>query len=115
MSDDEKILVVTMRCIDIAASCSDIDKIKCTECGEMTWLSISWRGKKIDRTVCEKCFEKENKYKSDCSIYVTKNCLNDALKHLKEAENPRGTDEEIKKRMISYMERKMGVKISITD
>ena len=45
MSDDEKILVVTMRCIDIAASCSDIDKIKCGECGEMTWLSIYWRRK----------------------------------------------------------------------
>lgn len=111
----EEIIVVTMRCIDMAASCSDIDKIKCAECGEMTWLSISWRGKKIDRAVCEPCFEKEKYKNSDYSTYVTKSCLNDALEQLKDTLHPEGTDEDIKKRMITHMEKKMGVKITITD
>lgn len=115
MDDKEEIIVITMRCIDVAASCSDIDKIKCEECGEMTWLSVSWRGKKIDRVVCKPCFEKDKYKNSGYSACVSKRCLDDALKHLKLTENLDGTDEEIKKRMITYMEEKMGKKVTITD
>jgi hypothetical protein len=116
MSEEEEIIVVTTRCIDMAASCSDIDKIKCSECGEMTWLSSSWRGKRIDRAVCQHCFEGKDKYKkSDYSAYVTNSCLNDALKQLKETVHPKGTDEAIKKRMIRYIEEAIGKKIAITD
>lgn len=116
MSDKEEIIVVTMRCIDMAASCSDIDKIKCAKCGEMTWLSSSWRGKKIDEAICEHCFEDKEKYKNrDYSMCVTKSCLNDATKQLKESENLKGTEEDIKKRMIAYLEKKFGKKVTITD
>jgi hypothetical protein len=111
----EEITVVTMRCIDMAASCSDIDKVKCSVCGEMTWLSSSWRGKKIDRAVCEPCFEDEKYIHSDYTTYVTKSCLNDALKQLKDSYSIKGTDKDIKKRMIEHMEKKMGMKIIITD
>jgi hypothetical protein len=115
MGDKEEIIVVTMRCIDMAASCSDVDKIKCAECGEMTWLSSSWRGKKIDKAVCEHCFEKEKYKNGDYSAYVTEACINYALEQIKEFCSQEGTDEDIKKRMIKYMEHKMGVKITITD
>jgi hypothetical protein len=113
--EKEEIIVVTMRCINMAASCSDIDKIKCAECGEMTWLSSSWRGKRIDKAVCEQCFEIERYKKRDYSTCVTKSCLNDALEQVKDTCIIRGTDEDIKKRMVSYIEKKMGVKITITD
>jgi hypothetical protein len=114
-ANKEEIVVVTMRCIDTAASCSDIDKIKCSVCGEMTWLSSSWRGKRIDRAVCEPCFEKEKCVHRDYTACVTKSCLNDALKRLKSSCNIRGTDKDIKKRMMEHMEKKMGMKIVITD
>lgn len=63
MIDKEEIIVVTKRCIDMAAHCENIDKIKCSKCGEMTWLSISWRGKKIDRAICQHCFENDEQKK----------------------------------------------------
>jgi hypothetical protein len=114
-ANKEEIVVVTMRCIDMAASCSDIDKIKCSVCGETTWLSSSWRGKHIDRAVCEHCFAKEKYTHRDYTACVTKSCLSDALKHLKSSCNLKGTDKDIKKRMMEYMEKKMGMKIIITD
>ena len=116
MGEKDEIIVVTTRCIDMAASCSDIDKIKCADCGEMTWLSSSWRGKKIDRAVCDHCFEDKERYKnSDVSAYVTKRCLNDALKQLKDTCRLEGTDEDIKKKMVEYVEKKIGIKVTITD
>ena len=114
-ANKDEIVVVTMRCIDMAASCSDIDKIKCSVCGETTWLSSSWRGKKIDRAVCEPCFEKGKCINGDYTACVTKSCLNDALKQLKSSCNIKGTDKDIKKRMMEHMEKKMGMKIIITD
>jgi hypothetical protein len=115
MGEKEEVIVVTMRCIDMAACCDDIDKIKCADCGEMTWLSSHWRGKKIDRAVCEHCFEKDEYKNVDYSAYVTKNCLNDAAKQLKKSENLKGGYEDIKKRMIEYLEKKLGKKVTITD
>lgn len=114
-TNKDEITVVTMRCIDMAASCSDIDKIKCSVCGETTWLSSSWRGKKIDRAICEPCFEKGKCINGDYTTCVTKSCLNDALKQLKSSCNMKGTDADIKKRIMEYMEKKMGTKIVITD
>lgn len=114
-TDKEEIIVVTMRCIDMAASCSDIDKIKCANCGEWTWLSVSWRGKRIDKAICEPCFEKEEYKSRDISACITRECLDDVLKQLKEIYDLKGTDKNIKKRMIEHMEKKMGRKITITD
>jgi hypothetical protein len=114
-ANKDEMIVVTMRCIDMAASCSDIDKIKCSVCGETTWLSSSWRGKKIDRAICEPCFAKEKYVHRDYTACVTKSCLNDALKQLKNSCNIKGTDKDIKKRMMEHMEKKMGTKIIITD
>ena len=115
MGDKEEIIVVTTRCIDNVAYFDNIDKIKCSKCGEMTWLSISWRGKKIDKVICAHCFEKDEQKKVDYSACVTKACLNDALKHLKDTLHLEGTDDDIKERMIRCLERKLGKRITITD
>lgn len=116
MDDTEEIIVVTMRCIDTSASCCDVDRIKCDVCGEMTWLSSSWRGRKIDRVICDHCFEDEKANKSgDYSACVTRRCLEDAQKYLKDILHLGGTDEDIKKKMISYLEKKIGKKITIVD
>jgi len=111
-SEDE-IIVVTMRCIDSVAHFKDIDKVECGICGEMTWLSANWRGRKIDRIICKHCYD-EGKYKDDDNTTnVTEACINDAVKLVREYYNIQGTDEEIRKRMIEVMERKTGEKINI--
>ena len=113
MKNSAKIIVVTARCIDMAASCEDIDRVPCTECGEITWLSSSWRGKKIDKIVCGACFEK-GKYKNkDHSVNVTEECLNDAAKFVKENYGRSRSDKEVKKIMMDIMEKRIGRKINI--
>jgi hypothetical protein len=113
MKKKDEIVVVTMRCIDMAASRSDVDKIRCAECGEMTWLSISWRGKKIDRIICESCF-KNRKYKnSDYSACVTEECLEEAVESVRDNYGETTPDKDIKKRMIKIVEEKLGKKVKI--
>lgn len=115
MRNKEEIVVVTVRCIDMAARCADVDKVKCSDCGEMTWLSPSWRGRNIDRIVCEPCFSKVKYGNDGCKAYITKRCLNDALEELKNILHLEGGDDDIKKEMIYLMERRMGKKIEVTD
>ena len=115
--DEDKIIVITMRCIDSVAHFADIDRVECGICGEMTWLSANWRGRKIDKIVCKHCFE-EGKYKDDDddeddSFNTTDVCLNDAIKLLRERYDVKGTDEEIRKRLIETMEEEIGQKINI--
>ena len=116
MKDKEEIIVVTARCTDVAASCGDIDKVPCTGCGEMTWLSNSWRGKKIDKIICVHCFKNSEKYKgSDCSANVTERCISDAVEWAKKNHCPERTRKEIREEMIRIMEEKMGRKIKIVE
>lgn len=113
MDNKDEIIVITMRCIDMAASCDDIDKMQCAECGEMTWLSASWRGKKIDKIICKSCFEKEKYLDGDYSANVTEECLDDAIKFVREHYGVAKTDKEIRERMVKIVERKLGKKINI--
>ena len=107
--DDQKV-VITMRCIDMASLTSDIDKVPCAECGEMTWLSISFRKMKVDKIICERCFFKSEKRKDeDYCACVTEECLNDALALL-ESRGIMTTKEE----MIRRMEEKIGKKLAVT-
>lgn len=113
MNDKEEIIVITMRCIDMAASCDNIDTMRCAECGEMTWLSTSWREKKIDKVICESCFGKGKYQDGDYSANVTENCLNDAIKIIREHYGMAKTEKEIREKMIKIMENKLGKKINI--
>ena len=114
MKDKEEIVVVTKRCVDMAAYCDDIDKVPCADCGEMTWISSSWRGKKVDRVVCMNCFESSEKYKGDdCSGNVTEKCLSDVIEWVKKHHYPERTDKEIGEEIIRVMEGVMGKKINI--
>lgn len=109
----DQIVVVTVRCMDMTAYYDDVDKIPCSECGEMTWLSSSWKGKKIDKIVCGHCFE-NGKYKNtDYSANVTEECLNGATKRIRELYGLTETDKELRKRAIDIMEKQIGKKINI--
>lgn len=108
LEKDENV-VITMRCIDMASPTSDIDKVPCSECGEITWISTSFRGKKIDKIICENCFFKSGKYKDeDYYACVTEECLNDAFTVL-ESRGIMTTKEE----MIMIVEEKIGKKLKI--
>lgn len=113
MKDKDKIIVITARCMDMTAYYDDMDKMPCSECGEMTWLSSSWRGRKIDKIVCGHCFEGEKYKKGDYSANVTEECLNNAIKTIKEHYGRKETDKELKKQAIEILERQIGKKINI--
>ncbi len=106
--DDENI-VVAMRCIDMVPHASIIDKKPCSECGEMTWISVSLRNKDIDRVVCDHCFFKNEKYKDkDNLACVTEECLNDAFEYLRDS-GYNTTKED----MLDVIEKKIGKKIKV--
>ena len=106
--EDQKV-VITMRCIDMTSPTSDVDKVPCSECGEMTWLSVSSREMKFDKIICEACFFKSGKHKDeDYYACVTEECLNDALAAL-ESYGIKTTKEE----MVRRMEEKIGKKLKI--
>jgi len=114
MDGEDQVIVLTMRCIDMAPSSYDLEKRPCAECGEMTWLSGSWRGKKVDKIVCTECFYKSKEYKNgDYTANVTEECLEDAKNWARRNLSTKKTDEEIKARMIEIMENKTGKKLKI--
>lgn len=113
MKGKDEIIVVTARCIDMTAYYDDIDKMPCSECGEMTWLSSSWRGKKIGKIVCGHCFEGEKYKNRDYSANVTEECLNNAIKTIREHYGITKTDKELKKEAIEILEGQIGKKINI--
>lgn len=110
----DKIVVVTKRCIDISSYDSDVDKRPCSECGEITWLSNSWRGKKIDRIICDQCFFKSKEYeKGDYIPSATEECLEQAVQWVRDHFDTKETDEEIKEKIIKTVESKIGKKIEL--
>lgn len=114
MDDEDQVIVITMRCADMAPSSYDLEKRLCEDCGEMTWLSSSWKGKKIDKIVCTKCFYNSKEYKSgDYTANVTEECLEDAKNWARRNLHTKKTDKEIKTRMVEIMENKVGKKLKI--
>jgi predicted RNA-binding Zn-ribbon protein involved in translation (DUF1610 family) len=108
MDEDQKVLV-TMRCIDMVSPSSDVDKVPCSECGEMTWLSASSRNIKFDKIICDSCMIKSGKYKyEDYYACVTEECINDALELL----GGRGI-KTTKEEMVRMMEEKIGKRLKI--
>lgn len=112
MKEDE-IIVITARCIDNVAHFDDIDKTQCEICGEMTWLSSSWRGRKIDKIICSHCFKNGKYQDEDSSTNITEACLNDAAKFMKKRYKLKNTDKEIKEKMIKVVEKNLGEKINV--
>jgi hypothetical protein len=107
--EKDESVVIAMRCIDMASPTSDVDKGQCSECGEITWISTSFRGKKIDKIICENCFFKSGKHKDeDYHACVTEECLNDAFIAL-ESRGIKTTKEE----MVRRMEENIGKKLKI--
>lgn len=115
MNDEDQVVVIAVRCIDMAPYSHDIiGKVSCSECGEMTWLSSSWKGKKIDKIICMKCFYKSKEYKSgDYAACVTEECLEDAKDWARRNLNTKKTDEEIKAKMVEIVEGEIGKELKI--
>ena len=111
--DKDNIIVVASRIIDTVAHSEIVDRGQCEECKEMVWLSVNWRGKKVDKIICDHCFKKENYEDDDFSTNITEACLNDAIKYVRTCMGMTGTDEEISKRIIKIMEERIGEKINI--
>ena len=112
-NEDEEVIVVTARCSDIAPHFEDIDQIPCSKCGEMTWLSNSWRGKRIDKIICEPCFENEKYEDNDYSFRVTEKCLDDAIEVIHSHYDKKGSYDSIRKKIIDKMERRLGRQIIV--
>ncbi len=109
--DEEDIIVVmTVRCIDMAATTENIDKIPCTECGEMTWISTSFRGKKIDKIVCKPCYDKIYHNEKEYFACTTQECLDEAFEWAKQ-HGINITKEE----MVMKMEDNIGKSIKIEE
>lgn len=113
MDNKDRIIIVTARCIDTVAFEYDVDKRPCSYCGEMTWVSRSWREKRIDKIVCGMCFTKEKYQEKDFSANVTEETVNDTIKLVKERYSPNMTEEEIMERMMKVVEKEIGRKINI--
>lgn len=106
--EKEEIAVVTIRCIDMSTPHVDSWKRKCDICDEMTWISASWKGKQIDKVICEPCWFANYKDKKDYSICVTEKNLDEFLEWCKRHNN-KSTKEEA----IGLMELRTGKIIKI--
>lgn len=104
---DDKTMVVTLRVIDRANPTPGTWTIPCDECGELTWISRIWKGKKIDRVVCEPCFSKKWKDK-EYVLCTTEEIIQLALETLR-GKGVIVTREE----MIENFEMKTGKEIKI--
>lgn len=118
MEAKDEIVVITVRCIDMASPRNDSDKIKCDICGEMTWVSHSWRGKKIDKIICENCFYNSEEFKKDeFKANVTSKSLQEYTDWARRYYHISSfiTDEEIKNDILRRFEMKIGKKIKIIE
>lgn len=106
--EEDIIVVMTVRCIDMAATTENIDKRPCTECGEMTWISTSFRGKKIDKIVCQPCYNKIYGKDKEYIACTTQECIDEAF----EWAIQHGIN-TTKEEMIMNMEDKIGKSIKI--
>ncbi len=111
-ADENGISVVTIRCRDSDFVEGNSDKIVCAECGEMTYISPSWRGKNVDRVICHRCFDskyRDTKFDAD----VTEECLNNAIDYVIERFNPDMSRDDIKKKMIKMLEERCKKNINV--
>lgn len=106
--EKEEMAVVTIRCIDMPVPHVDSWKRKCDICGEMTWISASWKGKQVDKVVCEPCWFANYKDREDYNIYITQKNLDEFLEWC-ERNNKKSSKEEA----IRLMELRTGKKIKI--
>lgn len=114
IDEKDEVAVITVRIIDMASPSDDTEKRLCSLCGEMTWLSNNWKGKKIDKIICEKCFYYSEEYKKkEINPKVTEECLESAIKKIRRLYDLKETDEEIKDRLMIEFEKKIGKKIEI--
>ena len=117
--ETDETIIITVRCIDMASPRSDSDKIKCDMCGEMTWISHSWKswkGKKIDKVICEKCFYNSEQFKNNkFGAGITSENLQEYVDWAREYYNIPSfiTDKEIKDDILRKFGKKIGKKINI--
>lgn len=110
----DEVAVITVRIIDMAPPSDDTEKRLCSVCGEMTWLSKHWKGKRIDKIICEKCFYDSEEYKKkEINPKVTEECVESAIKKIRMLYNLKDTDDEIRERLMIEFEKKIGKKIEI--
>lgn len=110
--EDRTTTVVTVRCIDMAAPFVDTWKRVCDMCGEMTWISASWIGKKIDKVICEPCWFLYCKDENDINICITKANLEEFREWSKIYY---GYEKVTIKEAVKMMEMKTGKKIKIVE
>lgn len=100
---EKEITVVTVRCIDMVAPHIDSWKRVCSMCGFDTWISASWKDKRIDRIVCEPCYLTNYKDRDDVNICVTEKNIDEFLEWTERYYGKRSTREEA----IRFMELKL--------
>ena len=116
--DEEEIRVVGMRCCELS-----IDplpgswKATCCECKKEVWITEMWKGKKIDKIVCDYCCFETDMYKDeDVKLKVTKETLDQFVKWAREYYGDAiidQSDEDIKLMAIELIENKLRKEIKI--
>ncbi len=116
--DEEEIRVVGMRCCELL-----IDplpgswKATCCECKKEVWITEMWKGKKIDKIVCDQCCFETGMYKDeDVKLKVTKETLDQFVKWVREYYGDAiidQSDEDIKLMAIEIIENKLRKEINI--
>lgn len=109
ISNEDLVVVLTVRCIDTSSPIHEVDRVPCSICGEMTWISRSFRGKKIDKIICTQCFPKNNR-NGDYRACATQECIDEAFNLLKS----RGYD-VTKEEIVEKIENNIGKKVDILD
>lgn len=78
---DDNTTVVGGRVSDIASPVPGAWTVPCDDCGELTWISSTWKDKKIDRVICKQCYLAKYKDKN-YDAFVTEETVQLALKTL---------------------------------
>ncbi len=99
---EDEIAVVTVRVIDHANPLPGTWTIPCDDCGELTWISDTWKNKKINRVVCKHCFLTKYMYKDHIPC-VTEEIIKKVLEVLR----GRGMD-VTREEIIKNIEAKFG-------
>lgn len=105
---EDKIVVISVRVIDMANPAPGTWTIPCDECEELTWISGLWKDRKFDGVVCEPCWFKNYKNREHVAC-TSEEILQLSLKTL----GDRGVN-VTKEELIKMLEFKIGKEIKIT-
>lgn len=114
---DKEIIVVAFGCQYIDKPIEGSYIMNCDECHTEVWIAPSWQGKKIDKTLCMKCYNKNvgtDSYKGANAIVdiaITEEQIREFNDSLTKKYGYTMTNEEI----ITMLENELGRKVILME